>query len=67
MIDMSEIINKQFDDFQKVLENKKKRYKFLTTANPGDEFYKLIDDISGSNLSDENNRREQNKDSERGA
>lgn len=61
MIDMSEIINEQFDDFQKVLENKKKKYKFITVARPGDEFYKLIDDISGSNLSDENNRRNENE------
>lgn len=61
MMNMSELINQQFDDFQKVLETKKKKYKFLTTADPGDEFYKLIDDISGSNLSDENNRRVKNK------
>ena len=60
---MSEEINKQFDDFQKDLENRKKKFKFITKVNTSDEFYKLIDEISGSNLSNERDRRKQDTES----
>lgn len=57
---MAEEINKQFDDFQKYLETKDKKRKYFTRIEVSDDFYKLIDEISGSNLSDERNRRDKN-------
>lgn len=55
---MAEEINKQFDDFQEYLEKSKVKKKYITPIEVNDDFYKLIDDISGSELSDERNRRE---------
>lgn len=60
---MNEQINKQFDDFQKYLETKDKKRKYFTRIEVSDDFYKLIDEISGSNLSDERNRRDKNTNS----
>ena len=57
---MDEIINQQFDNFQKELEIKQRNLKYQTHIEINDDFYKLIDNISGSELSDENNRRNKN-------
>ena len=57
---MDEIINQQFDNFQKELEIKQRNLKYQTHIEINDDFYKLIDNISGSELSDENNRRNNN-------
>ena len=57
---MDEIINQQFDNFQKELEIKQINLKYQTHIEINDDFYKLIDNISGSELSDENNRRNKN-------
>lgn len=57
---MDEIINQQFDNFQKELEIKQRNLKYPTHIEINDDFYKLIDNISGSELSDENNRRNKN-------
>lgn len=48
-------INNDFDEFQKELEKKEKKLKFKTKINIDNNFYKLIDSISGSKL-DESNR-----------
>lgn len=53
---MGDKINKEFEEFQKELERRKTKLKFLTEAKPNDDFYKIIDDISGTKLSDESNR-----------
>lgn len=57
---MCEIINKQFEDFQKELERKQKNLRPKSFIEINDDFFKIIDDISGSKLSDENNRRNKN-------
>ena len=57
---MDEIINQQFDNFQKELEIKQRNLKYQTHIEINDDYYKLIDNISGSELSDENNRRNKN-------
>ena len=57
---MDEIINQQFDNFQKELEIKQRNLKYQTHIEINDDFYKLIENISGSELSDENNRRNKN-------
>lgn len=57
---MSDLINKQFDDFQKELETHEKKIKFKTFIEVDDNFYKLIDDIAETNLSYERDRRIKN-------
>lgn len=56
-MNMSEIINNQFDEFQKELETKEKNLKYRTFIHVNDDFYKMIDDIAETNLSDERSRR----------
>ena len=50
-------INMDFDKFQNDLEKREKKLKFKTKINVNDEFYKLIDDISGSKLHEGNRRK----------
>ena len=57
---MDEIINQQFDNFQKELEIKQRNLKYQTHIEINDDFYKLKNKITGSELSDENNRRKKN-------
>lgn len=47
MIETCKKINKDFDDFQNLLIKKEKKLKFSTRIHVNNDFYKLIDDISG--------------------
>lgn len=49
-------INCDFDKFQEVLEKREKKLKFKTSIDVNNEFYKLIDDISGRKELHESNR-----------
>lgn len=48
-----EKINSDFDNYQRELETKETKRKYHTVIDVDDSFYKIIDDISGSELSDE--------------
>ena len=53
-------INKEFDDFQEYLKKEEKKEKYFIPIEVNDDFYKLIDDITGSELSNEAGRRNKN-------
>ena len=60
ILSFEEFINKQFDDFQNELERNSRKEKYLTIIEVEDSFYKLIDDIAGTDLAEhERDRREQ--------
>ena len=60
VLNMNNTINDQFDVFQNELKNMNRKIKYPAIIEVDDSFYKLIDDISGKELSHERSRRIKN-------
>lgn len=46
-----EEINNQFEEYQRRIVNEEKRLRFFNKVDVSDDFYNLIDDLCGTNLS----------------
>lgn len=47
-----EDINNEFDKYQEDLSIREKKLKYLTRISIDDDFFKLVDEVCGSNLSE---------------
>lgn len=50
--DYIEEINNEYDKYQEELSIREKKLKLITRISIDDEFFKLVDEVCGSNLSE---------------